>query len=170
MALLSMAKDEESKEIMLQEAEEVFKQMEKVEGIVQHLAEAGRFDPLLTRLCEGSENVKIEMASMVGSLDDNATILVDSAVLPALTEKFIYNLLGVLPLVSLPCQMSILHILYGIASSPQASGNSSFSLCFKAFYNKLSLFKDKLLDNQSTDSERSDAACHTWPTVFTLER
>lgn len=26
-------------------------------------------------------------------------------------------------------------------------------------FNKLSLFKDKLLDNQSTDSERSDAAC-----------
>lgn len=35
-------------------AEEVLKQMEKVEGIVQHLAEAGRFDPLLTRLCEGT--------------------------------------------------------------------------------------------------------------------
>lgn len=165
----------------------------------------------------GSENVKIEMASMLGrmtltnsskeqiarqsakmlvemlsnsegraaslqalynlsGLDDNATILVDSAVLPALTgilfinqdtssepkelaastianivsnpghwelasadkegnsmqsETFIHNLLGILPLVSLPCQMSILHILYGIASSPQASGTSSFSLCFK---------------------------------------
>lgn len=113
----------------------------------------------------------------LSGLDDNATILVDSAVLPALTgilfinqdtslelkelaastmanivsnpghwelasadkegnsmqsESFIYNLLGVLPLASLPCQISILHILYGIASSPQASGNSSSTLQIRA--------------------------------------
>ncbi|XP_062015851.1 U-box domain-containing protein 44-like [Rosa rugosa] len=266
-------------------AEEVLKQMEKVEGIVQHLAAAGRFNPLLTRLCEGSENVKIEMASIVGSmtltnsskeqiarqcakilvemlsnpegraaslkalynlsgLDDNATILVDSAVLPALTgilfinqdtslelkelaastmanivsnpghwelasadkegnsmqsESFIYNLLGVLPLASLPCQISILHILYGIASSPQASESVAchiksgegiktilpfleqpeVELRIQAYRltrllserfgqdiadelrpcYKLSLLKDKLLDDQSADSERSDTAC-----------
>lgn len=159
-------------------------------------------------LSTGSDDVKIEMAFMVGSmtltnsskeqiarqsakiliqmlskpegraaslqalynlsgLDDNATILVDSAVLPALTdvlfknqdsspelkelaastmanivsnpgswelapadkeghpvqsESFIYSLLRILPLASPQCQISILHIIYGIASSPQASG------------------------------------------------
>ena len=34
-------------------AEEVLKQMERVEDNVHHLAEAGRFEPLLSRLCEG---------------------------------------------------------------------------------------------------------------------
>lgn len=34
-------------------AEEVLKQMERVEDNVQHLAAAGRFEPLLSRLCEG---------------------------------------------------------------------------------------------------------------------
>ncbi|ONH99885.1 hypothetical protein PRUPE_6G055800 [Prunus persica] len=188
-------------------ANKVLKQMEKVEDNVQYLAAAGRFEPLLTRLCEGSDDVKIEMAFMVGSmtltnsskeqiarqgakiliqmlskpegraaslqalynlsgLDDNATILVDSAVLPTLTdvlfknqdtspelkelaastmanivsnpghwelasadkeghpmqsESFIYSLLRFLPLASPQCQISILHIIYGIASSPQAS-------------------------------------------------
>lgn len=34
-------------------AEEVLKQMEKVEENVQPLAAAGRFEPLLSRLCEG---------------------------------------------------------------------------------------------------------------------
>lgn len=34
-------------------AEEVLHNMEKVEENVQHLAAAGRFQPLLTRLCEG---------------------------------------------------------------------------------------------------------------------
>ncbi|KAF3454256.1 hypothetical protein FNV43_RR04703 [Rhamnella rubrinervis] len=188
-------------------AEEVLKQMEKMEDNIQHLAAAGRFEPLLTRLCEGSEDVKIEMATMVGrmtltnsskeqiarqgtkilvdmlsrpesrpaslqalynlsSLDDNTTILVDSHVLPALvdilftnldtfpelkelaaitianivsnpghwelasadkeghsmqSESFVYNLLGILAVVSPRCQVSVLHILYGIASSPQAS-------------------------------------------------
>ena len=38
-------------------AEEVLKQMEKVEGNVQHLAAAGRFNPLLTRLCEGMPSI-----------------------------------------------------------------------------------------------------------------
>jgi hypothetical protein len=158
----------------------------------------------------GSDDVKIEMASILGRMtltntskeqiarqsaqilvkllsnpdgrapslkalcnlsgfDDNATILVESAVLPALTdilfanqdtspdlkelaastianivsnrghwelasadkkghsmqsESFIFSLLGLLSVVSLQCQVSILRILYGIASSPQASGNS----------------------------------------------
>lgn len=34
-------------------AEEVFKQMERVEDNVQPLAAAGRFEPLISRLCEG---------------------------------------------------------------------------------------------------------------------
>uniref|UniRef100_A0A5B7C122 RING-type E3 ubiquitin transferase n=1 Tax=Davidia involucrata TaxID=16924 RepID=A0A5B7C122_DAVIN len=188
-------------------AEEVLKQMERVEDNIQHLAAAGRFEPLLSRLCEGSDSVKIEMASLVGrmtltnsskeqiarhstkilvellskpegrvsslqalynlsSLDDNATILVDSAVLPGLThilfenqdalselkelaastianivsnpghwelasadkgghpmqsDSIVFNLLELLSLASPQCQVSILQILYGIASSPQAS-------------------------------------------------
>ncbi|XP_077233076.1 U-box domain-containing protein 43-like [Tasmannia lanceolata] len=49
-------------------AEEVLKNLEKVEGNVQHLAAAGRFRPLLSRLCEGTEETKIEMASLVGNM------------------------------------------------------------------------------------------------------
>ncbi|XP_050112139.1 U-box domain-containing protein 44-like [Malus sylvestris] len=266
-------------------AEEVLRWMEKVEDNVQHLAAAGRFEPLLTRLCEGSDGAKSEMASLVGSmtltnsskeqiarrsakilvemlskpegraaslqalynlssLDDNATILVDSAVLPSLaailfinqdtspelkelaaatianivsnsghwelayadkeghsmqSELFVHSLLGSLPLASPQCQISILHILYGIASSPQASQSvarhiksgegiktilpflehpevehriHAFRLtrllserCGEDIANELRLSKripllqDKLLDHQSIDSERSDAAC-----------
>ncbi|KAI8574025.1 hypothetical protein RHMOL_Rhmol01G0321900 [Rhododendron molle] len=181
-------------------AEEALKLMEKVEDNVQHLAAAGRFEPLLNRLRE-------EMASLVGrmtmtnsskeliarqsatilvellskpegrsaslqalfnlsSLDDNATILVDSAVLPALTdilfenqdlppelkglaasiianvvskpghwelasadkkgnsiqsETIVSSFLGLLSVASPQCQATILHILFGMASSPQAS-------------------------------------------------
>ncbi|PIA59456.1 hypothetical protein AQUCO_00400378v1, partial [Aquilegia coerulea] len=108
-------------------AEEVLKKVEKVEDNVQHLASAGRFEPLLSRLCKGSNDIRIEMASLVGkmdlthtskeqiarqgakilvdmlhkpegrmeslqalynlsTLDDNATILVDSGVLIPLTN------------------------------------------------------------------------------------
>ncbi|CAN6469850.1 unnamed protein product [Victoria cruziana] len=49
-------------------AEEILKNIEKVETNIQHLAAAGRFQPLLNRLCEGSLDVKIEMASMVGKM------------------------------------------------------------------------------------------------------
>lgn len=179
-------------------------------------------------LSTGSDDVKIEMAFMVGSmtltnsskeqiarqgakiliqmlskpegraaslqalynlsgLDDNATILVDSAVLPTLTdvlfknqdtspelkelaastmanivsnpghwelasadkeghpmqsESFIYSLLRFLPLASPQCQISILHIIYGIASSPQASG--LFHLVY-ALNNILSLVMESYL-------------------------
>lgn len=109
----------------------------------------------------------------LSSLDDNATILVDSAVLPALTdilfenqkdppelkelasatmanivsnpghwelayadskgnslqsESFIFSLLGLLSVASPHCQVSVLRILCGIASSPQAAGNSFLTL------------------------------------------
>lgn len=265
-------------------AEEVLKQMERVEDNVQHLAAAGRFEPLLSRLCEGTDDVKIEMARIMGGmtltnsskeqiarkcaktlvqllskpkgrapslqalcnlsvLDDNATILVDSAVIPALTdilfenqddselkelatsiianivqhpghweyssidnkghsmqsETTVFRLLGLLAHVSPQCQVSVLRILYGISSSPQASesvvthiksGDGIKTIIpflehpevehrIYAFRltrilsgtfgedlanelkpaDKLPLFKDKLLDNQSTDGERSDAAC-----------
>ncbi|KAK1588311.1 hypothetical protein Q3G72_021965 [Acer saccharum] len=53
-------------------AEEVLKKTGKIEEIIQHLAAAERFKPLISRLCEG--------------LDDNATILVDAGVLPSLTD------------------------------------------------------------------------------------
>lgn len=104
----------------------------------------------------------------LSSLDDNATILVNCAVLPALTdilfenqdyslewtelaastmanivsnpghwelasadkkgqsmqsESMVLSLLRLLSVVSPQCQVSILHILHGIASSPQAAGN-----------------------------------------------
>ncbi|KAK2988763.1 hypothetical protein RJ640_025922 [Escallonia rubra] len=266
-------------------AEEILKRMERVEDNVQHLAAAGRFKPLLSRLCEGSADVKIEMASMVGrmtltnsckeqiarqgakvlvdllskpegrapslralcnlsSLDDNATVLVDSAVLPALTailfekqdatvqvkefaaaiignivsstghwelasaegerhlmqsKSIVFGLLELLSIASSQCQASILRILCGIASSPQASeavighiksgdGLKTIILFLEhsevdqrvyAFRlirvlserlaedlanelkpsNKLPLFKEKILDTQSTEGERSDAAC-----------
>lgn len=266
-------------------AEEVLRLMERVEDNIQHLAVAGRFEPLLARLCEGSDDVKVEMASMLGrmtltnsskeqiahqcakvlvdllekpegrlpslqalynlsSLDDNATILVDSAILPALTsilfenqdasaeskelaasiianivsspghwelasadrenhslpsEFIVVSLLGLLSLAPPGCQVPILRILYGIASSPQASEsvrshiksadglknivtflehpdiehriyafrltrllserlNEDLANQLKSS-DKLTLFKDKILDNQSTDGERSDAAC-----------
>lgn len=103
----------------------------------------------------------------LSSLDDNLTILVDSAVLPALTdilfenqdsppelkglaasiianvvskpghwelasadkkgnsiqsETVVSSFLGLLSVASPQCQVDILHILYGMASSPQASG------------------------------------------------
>lgn len=266
-------------------AEEVLKKMETVEDNVQHLAAAGRFEPLLSRLCEGPDDVKIEMASLVGrmtltnsskeqiarqsstilvkllskregsapslqalynlsSLDDNATILVDSAVLPALTdilfenqdappevkalaastiakivskpghwelasvdkqgnsmqsESIVCSLLGLLSLACPQCQLAILQILYGMATSPQAAESVTAHIKsgdgFKTIItflehpevehriyalklarvlserfgedlaselktcNKIYLFKDKLSDNQSTDGERSDAAC-----------
>ncbi|XP_017983383.1 PREDICTED: U-box domain-containing protein 44 [Theobroma cacao] len=267
-------------------AEGVLTQMEKVEGSVQHLAAAGRFEPLLSRLHEGPDDVKIEMASIIGrmtltnnskeriarqcaqalvellsktegrtpslqalnnlsGLDDNATILVDSAVLPALiaillqdqgastewkelaastianivsnpghwelaaidkkgnsmqSESVVFSLLGLLFVASPQCQASILRILYGMASSPQAAEsvathikNSADGIktiipfleypedehriyAFKLIRvlterfghdlalelkpsDKLSLLKEKLLDDQSTDSEKSDAAC-----------
>lgn len=105
----------------------------------------------------------------LSGLDDNATILVDSALLPALTdilfkshdaspelkglaaatianvasnpgcwelasadklghsmqsESIVSSLLGLLSGVSPQCQVSTLRILCGIASSPQAAGNS----------------------------------------------
>lgn len=104
----------------------------------------------------------------LSSLDDNATILVDSAVLPALTdilfenqdlppklkglaasiianvvskpghwelasadkkgnsiqsETIVSSFLGLLSVAAPQCQATILHILFGMASSPQASGN-----------------------------------------------
>ncbi|KAG9453462.1 hypothetical protein H6P81_006366 [Aristolochia fimbriata] len=49
-------------------AEEVLRNVENVEENVQHLAAAGRFQPLLSRLCGGSEEVKIEMASLLGHM------------------------------------------------------------------------------------------------------
>lgn len=266
-------------------AEEVLNLMEKVEDNIQHLAAAGRFEPLLCRLREGPDDVKIKMASLVGrmtltnsskeqiarqsstilvellskpegrssslqalfnlsSLDDNLTILVDSAVLPALTdilfenqdsppelkglaasiianvvskpghwelasadkkgnsiqsETVVSSFLGLLSVASPQCQVAILHVLYGMASSPQASESvachirsgdgiktiiaflehpeveyriDAFKLTrvlserfgddlaneLKAS-NKLPLLKQKLLDSQSADSERSATAC-----------
>ncbi|KAK8601678.1 hypothetical protein V6N12_051507 [Hibiscus sabdariffa] len=267
-------------------AEEMLTQMERAEDSVQHLAAAGRFEPLLSRLREGPDDIKIEMASIIGrmtltnnskeqiarqcaqtlvellskpegrtssllalnnlsGLDDNVTILVDCAVLPALvailfqdkgaspewkelaasiianivsnpgrwelasidrkgnsmqSESVVFNLVRLLFVASSPCQASILRILYGMASSPQAaesvalhiqsSGDGIKTIIMFLEYpevehriyafkltrvlaerfghdlaqelkhsEKLSLFKEKLLDNESAESEKSDAAC-----------
>lgn len=266
-------------------AEEVLKQIEAVEDNIQILAVAGRFEPLLSRLREGPEVVKIKMASMVGrmtlsnsskeqiarqsaeilvqllckaegiepslralyilsTLDDNATILVDSSILPALadilfknnnaseemkalaastianivsnpgywelapvdkrghtmqSESTVSSLLGLLSISSSQCQVYVLRILYGIASSPQASeqvakhikagdgikiiipflehqevehkicafrlirvlslrlGQDLVGELYRS--DKLPLLKEKLLDHQSAESEKCDAAC-----------
>lgn len=190
-------------------AEDILKDMERVEENIQHLAIAGRFQPLVTRLCKGSKDVRVEYASFVGkmtltcngksfiarqggkvlvdmlssrqeerasslqalynlsTLDDNATVLVNLGVLPALmnilfatqqddpsdlkdlaasivanivansghwelsyadkeahqmqSEFIIHRLLDLLSHSSSKCQASLLQILCGIASSPQAS-------------------------------------------------
>ncbi|XVF46762.1 hypothetical protein PTKIN_Ptkin03bG0054500 [Pterospermum kingtungense] len=265
-------------------AEEVLTRMERAEDSVQHLAAAGRFEPLLSRLHEGPDDVRIEMASIIGKmtltnnskeqiarqcartlvqllskpegripsllalnnlsgLDDNATILVNSSILPALmaillqdqgasleskefaasiianivsnpghwelaavdkkgnsmqSESIVFSLLGLLIVASLQCQAFILRILYGMVSSPQAAESVILHIknhgdgiktiipflecpevehriyAFKLtrilterfghdlaqeLKDKLPLFKDKLLDNEATESEKSDAAC-----------
>lgn len=284
LLLVSMAGDLEHPALS-NLAEEVLKRLERVAANTRQLAAAGRFEPLLRRLHNGSSDDKIEMASMIGSLtltkgckeqiarqcstvliellsmtegripslqalhnlsglDDNAIVLVDSAVLPALTyilfqddsssteskelaasmisnivsnhghwelaaadkkgnlmqsESVVFSFLRLLPAASPKCQASILRILYGIASSPQAAesvstyvkSNSNGIKSIIAYLeqpeveprkyafrltrllaerfghdialelkhsNKLPLLKDILIDNQSTDSERSDAA------------
>ncbi|CAL9092210.1 unnamed protein product [Musa textilis] len=49
-------------------AEEVLKNLEKVEDNVQHLAMAGRFQPLVARLYNGTEDVRLEIATLVGKM------------------------------------------------------------------------------------------------------
>ncbi|XP_042385573.1 U-box domain-containing protein 43-like [Zingiber officinale] len=49
-------------------AEEVLANLEKVEDNVQHLAMAGRFQPLVTRLCSGAEDIKLETATLLGKM------------------------------------------------------------------------------------------------------
>ncbi|KAJ8437943.1 hypothetical protein Cgig2_031459 [Carnegiea gigantea] len=191
-------------------AEDVLKHLEMVDENVEHLAAAGRFEPLLSRLCEGSDSVQIEMASLLGkmtltsrnkeklarqtaevlaemlhktegrrasllalhnlsSLDDNATILVESSVLQAVTDIILksqdasseqmelaaaiianivsnpghwelaaidkeghsmhssfatLHLMQLLSQVTPQCQVSVLQILCGIASSPKAAVSS----------------------------------------------
>ncbi|KAG4923630.1 U-box domain-containing protein 44 [Glycine soja] len=265
-------------------AEEVLRQMERVEDNVQCLAAAGRFGPLISRLHDGSVGVKIEMASLVGrmtltnsckeqiarqgarvfvellsnqegsgpslqalynlsGLDGNATILIESSVLPSLIEVLfdekdpsyelkslaastianivskpghwelasadkkgnpmqseivVLRLLGLLNSLPSQCQVIVLRILCGITSSPQASELVASHITSKGGFgsvipflehpevehrvfafkltrlisewfsqyianelrlsNKLTVLKEKLLNNQSTSDERSDAA------------
>ncbi|KAK0605669.1 hypothetical protein LWI29_029441 [Acer saccharum] len=85
-------------------AEEVLKKTGKIEEIIQHLAAAERFKPLISRLCEdgihGGKDVidklmrkkswgraaGLQALYNLSGLDDNATILVDAGVLPSLTD------------------------------------------------------------------------------------
>ncbi|XP_068644172.1 U-box domain-containing protein 43-like [Aristolochia californica] len=68
LVLLSSITGNPENPILSSLAEEVLRNMEKVEENVQHLAAAGRFQPLLSRLCGGDEDIKIEMASLVGNM------------------------------------------------------------------------------------------------------
>ncbi|CAO2840867.1 unnamed protein product [Amaranthus hypochondriacus] len=322
MVLLSMAKDTNSKNIMIGEgvtklaisslvgiteneretglslaenleypvlsnlAEDVLKRLEVNDDNVEQMAAAGRFEPLLSRLCEGSRNIQIEMTSLLGkmtltkgnkeqiarrsakvlvemlckpetrtgslhalcnlsSLDDNATVLVEAFVLPAvidiilvsqdalpeqkemaseiianivsnpghwelaevdkeghtmLSSFIVSHLVQLLSQVTSKCQVSVLSILYGIVSSPKASeqvatdirsgdgiktimkylehpvtecricalklmrvlsesGSGRELIDEFGHQNKITLLKEKLLDDGSRNSERSDAAC-----------
>lgn len=49
-------------------AEQILKNMEKEEEILEHLAACGRFQPLLFQLCEGNRDAKIKAASLVGTM------------------------------------------------------------------------------------------------------
>ncbi|KAH9609727.1 hypothetical protein KSS87_012717 [Heliosperma pusillum] len=266
-------------------AEDLLRCLEMMDENVEHLAAAGRFEPLLSRLCEGSEKVQKEMALLLGKmtltncsreqiarrsakvlvemlhkpegrcaslqalrnlscLDDNATILVESSILPAvidivlqsphtdpeqqelaaaiianivsnpghwelaevdkqgnamLSAYIISNFVNLLSQVTPQCQASVLQILCGIASSPKVSEQVATQIksgdgiktmikylehpetqhrifTFKLMriisersgedlllelrrLSKLSLLRDKLQDNQSTNSERSEASC-----------
>ncbi|KAI6686939.1 hypothetical protein NL676_032852 [Syzygium grande] len=215
-------------------AEEVLTRIETVEENIQYLAAAGRFEPLLSRLCEGSDEVRIRMASMLGSMAmtsnckllvarKSAKILVHMMLHPELKElaastmanvvlnpghwelavgdkePIIAKLLGLLSSASSKCQASVLRILYGMASSPQASEAVASNikdgqglektisfldhaevehrlnackltrLLSERFRqdvashlrssDKIPLLKEKILDTQTIESERSDTAC-----------
>ncbi|KAL2898630.1 U-box domain-containing protein 44 [Bienertia sinuspersici] len=49
-------------------AEDILKRLEVMDENVEHLVAAGRFEPLLSRLCEGSQSIQIEMASLLGKM------------------------------------------------------------------------------------------------------
>lgn len=49
-------------------AEQILRKMEELEENVQQLAAAGRFQPLLTLLCEGSEDIQIQMAKYLAEM------------------------------------------------------------------------------------------------------
>ncbi|XP_029120615.1 U-box domain-containing protein 43 isoform X2 [Elaeis guineensis] len=157
-------------------AEEVLKNIERVEENIQHLAIAGRFQPLITQLCKGSEDVRMEIALLVGKITltsngkgfiarQGGKVLVDmlssreerasslqqddpsdlkdlaASIIANIvansghwelsladkeghrmqSEFIIHRLLDLLSCSSCKCQASVLQILCGIASSPQAS-------------------------------------------------
>lgn len=49
-------------------AEQILRKMEELEENVQQLAAAGRFQPLLNLLCEGSEDIQIQMAECLAKM------------------------------------------------------------------------------------------------------
>ncbi|KAG4989357.1 hypothetical protein JHK82_031681 [Glycine max] len=82
---------------------------------------------------------------------------------PIQSEIIVLRLLGLLNSLHSQCQVMFLRILCGIASSPQASVDFTtsipeFNLQMSLDSNKLKFLKEKLLNNQSTSDERSDAA------------
>lgn len=49
-------------------AEDVLRNMERVEGNIELLAKEGRYQPLLNKLCEGSEDSRMEIAKLLGKM------------------------------------------------------------------------------------------------------
>ncbi|PKA51893.1 U-box domain-containing protein 44 [Apostasia shenzhenica] len=50
-------------------AEDILKNTERIEGNVEFLATEGRYYPLLKRLCEGTEEDRMEMAKLIGKMN-----------------------------------------------------------------------------------------------------
>ena len=59
LVLLSCMADNLENPSLSHLAEEVLKRIEKVEQNVEHLAVAGRFEPLMKRLCEGTYSIVV---------------------------------------------------------------------------------------------------------------
>ncbi|KAK4278566.1 hypothetical protein QN277_016397 [Acacia crassicarpa] len=111
-------------------AEEVLRQLERVEDNVQRLAASGRFEPLLSRLHGGPDAVKIEMASLLGRMTltnnnkeqiarQSAGVLVDLLLKPEGREpslQALYNLSGLddnaTILVESPVFPSLVNVLF----------------------------------------------------------
>ncbi|XP_031389228.1 U-box domain-containing protein 44-like isoform X2 [Punica granatum] len=115
---------------------------------------------------DASEELKELAASTVANIVSNPghwELASSNSEFPSMQSKeMVSKLFGLLSAAcSSNCHASILRVLCGIASSPQASGIYPQEVHEQLKHsNKLSLLKDKLLDStKSTETERSDAAC-----------
>ena len=87
--------------------------------------------PALTEILFENQVVSLALKALAASIIANIVMSpghwelasADKAGHPLQSESIISSFLGLLLLASPPCQLSVLQILYRIASSPQASGN-----------------------------------------------